>query len=100
MDENAETTAPPKHPPFGGPVRLSVPDNEVEVPDSIVEPLRQHASDEEVVESQPESQRIPPGGSQLIHWRSLSDAILFTLIIAGPTMLWAEMWRGKPMIDQ
>jgi hypothetical protein len=42
----------------------------------------------------------PPGGRQAIHWRSLSDAILFTLIIAGPTMLWEEMWRGKPMIDQ
>ena len=35
-----------------------------------------------------------------MHWRSLSDAILFTLIVVGPTMLWEEMWRGKPMIDQ
>jgi multisubunit Na+/H+ antiporter MnhB subunit len=43
---------------------------------------------------------MPPGAKQTIHWRSLSDAILFTLIIAGPTMLWEEMWRGQPMIDQ
>jgi hypothetical protein len=37
---------------------------------------------------------------QVIHWHSLSDAILFTLVIAGPTMLWEEVWRGQPMIDQ
>jgi hypothetical protein len=41
-----------------------------------------------------------PGGRQAIHWHSLSDAILVTLIIAGPTMLWEEWWRGQPMIDQ
>ena len=100
MDENAETTAPPTPRPFGGPVRISVPDIEVEVPDSVVKPISRHALDEEVVEIQPESKRIPPGGSPLIHWRSLSDAILFTLIVVGPTMLWEEMWRGQPMIDQ
>jgi multisubunit Na+/H+ antiporter MnhB subunit len=43
---------------------------------------------------------MPPGAKQTIHWRSLSDAILITLVIAGPTMLWEEMWRGQPMIDQ
>jgi hypothetical protein len=42
----------------------------------------------------------PPGRRQTVHWRSLSDAILFTLIIAGPTMFWEEIWRGQPMIDQ
>jgi hypothetical protein len=39
-------------------------------------------------------------GHQIIHWHSLGDAILFTLLIAGPTMLWEEVWRGQPMIDQ
>jgi hypothetical protein len=46
------------------------------------------------------SELRPPGRRQVIHYRSLSDAVLFTLIIAGPTMLWEEMWRAKPMIDQ
>lgn len=36
----------------------------------------------------------------MIHWRSLSDAILFTLVIAGPALLWEEIWHGQPMIDQ
>ena len=100
MDENAETTAPPMSQPFEGPSRLSVPNVEVEVPDFVAEPLRQQVSDEHAGGGQPENDRVPPGGSQVIHWRSLSDAMLFTLIIAGPTMLWEEMWRGKPMIDQ
>lgn len=42
----------------------------------------------------------PPGGRHAIHYRSLSDAILFTLTISGPMMLWESMWRGQPMIDQ
>ncbi|MGH9098339.1 MAG: hypothetical protein ACRDWB_13060 [Acidimicrobiales bacterium] len=42
----------------------------------------------------------PPGGHQALHYRSLSDAYLFTLIISVPVLLWAEMWRGQPMIDQ
>lgn len=36
----------------------------------------------------------------LIHFRSLSDALLFTLAIAGPTSMWESLWRGRPMIDQ
>lgn len=42
----------------------------------------------------------PPGRRHAIHYRSLSDAILFTLTISGPMMLWESMWRGQPMIDQ
>jgi multisubunit Na+/H+ antiporter MnhB subunit len=42
----------------------------------------------------------PQGSGRTFHWRSLSDAVLFTLVIAGPTMLWEEVWRGRPMIDQ
>jgi hypothetical protein len=42
----------------------------------------------------------PPGGHQALHYRSLSDAYLFTLVISVPVLLWAEMWRGQPMIDQ
>jgi hypothetical protein len=42
----------------------------------------------------------PPGSHRAIHYRSLSDAMLFTLIISGPVMLWESMWRGQPMIDQ
>lgn len=42
----------------------------------------------------------PPGGHQALHYRSLSDAYLFTLVVSVPTLLWAEMWRGQPMIDQ
>jgi hypothetical protein len=36
----------------------------------------------------------------LIHFRSLSDALLFTLVISGPATLWESLWRGVPMIDQ
>lgn len=43
---------------------------------------------------------VPPGGHQAIHYRSLSDALLFTLVISGPVMLWESLWRGQPMIDQ
>ena len=25
---------------------------------------------------------------------------MFTLLIVGPTMVWEEIWRGRPMIDQ
>jgi hypothetical protein len=42
----------------------------------------------------------PPGAGQALHYRSLSDAYLFTLVISVPTLLWAELWRGQPMIDQ
>jgi hypothetical protein len=34
------------------------------------------------------------------HWRSLSDGLMYSLIIVGPTFLFAELWRGKPIIDQ
>lgn len=42
----------------------------------------------------------PPGGRQTLHYRSLSDAYLFTLVVSVPVLLWEEMWRGQPMIDQ
>ena len=54
-------------------------------------------SDPEV--STPEDRR-PPAAHQLMHFRSLSDAYLFTFIISGPATLWESFWRGRPMIDQ
>jgi O-antigen/teichoic acid export membrane protein len=42
----------------------------------------------------------PPGGHRTIHYRSLSDALLVTLIFSVPVLLWEEMWHGQPMIDQ
>ena len=42
----------------------------------------------------------PLGGHQSIHDRSPSNAMLFTLVISGPVMMWESMWRGQPMIDQ
>ncbi|HWD53466.1 MAG TPA: hypothetical protein VG412_13780 [Acidimicrobiales bacterium] len=42
----------------------------------------------------------PPGTHPWIHFRSLSDAYLFTFIISGPATLWESLWRGRPMIDQ
>jgi hypothetical protein len=42
----------------------------------------------------------PPRTTQGPHYRALSDAFLFTLIISGPVLLWEELWRGQPMIDQ
>jgi hypothetical protein len=41
-----------------------------------------------------------PGAAQLLHYRALSDAFLFTLVISVPALLWEELWRGQPMIDQ
>jgi predicted permease len=41
-----------------------------------------------------------PGAGQLLHYRALSDAFLFTLVVSVPVLLWAELWRGQPMIDQ
>jgi len=93
MNNDPRTRVPPSKPYSDGTAGLSVPDVEIELPSSIVE-----AIDEGTGTS--EKDRLPPGGSQLVHWRSLSDAILFTLIVVGPTMLWEEMWRGQPMIDQ
>ena len=84
-------------PYFDGAAGLPVPDIGIELPPSIVEAIE--TSTDEGTEAS-EKDRLPPGGSQLVHWRSLSDAILFTLIVVGPTMLWEEMWRGQPMIDQ
>ena len=43
---------------------------------------------------------VKPGGRQTLHYRSLGDAYLFTLLISVPALLWEEMWRGQPMIDQ
>jgi hypothetical protein len=41
-----------------------------------------------------------PESAQRLHYRALSDAFLFTLVISGPVLLWEELWRGVPMIDQ
>jgi hypothetical protein len=50
--------------------------------------------------SAPVDESLPPGGRQTLHYRSLSDAYLFTLVVSVPVLLWEEMWRGQPMIDQ
>jgi hypothetical protein len=34
------------------------------------------------------------------HWQSLSDGFLLSIVVVGPTFLFEELWRGKPMIDQ
>jgi hypothetical protein len=34
------------------------------------------------------------------HWQSLSDGFLLSIVIVGPTFLFAELWRGKPLIDR
>jgi hypothetical protein len=34
------------------------------------------------------------------HWQSLSDGFLVSLVVVGPTFLFEELWRGRPMIDQ
>jgi hypothetical protein len=34
------------------------------------------------------------------HWQSLSDGFLVSIVIVGPTFLFEELWRGRPMIDQ
>jgi hypothetical protein len=41
-----------------------------------------------------------PGVRQRIQFRPLSNALVFTFVIAGPTSLWESLWRGRPMIDQ
>jgi hypothetical protein len=41
-----------------------------------------------------------PVDRQRIQFRPLSNALLFTFVIAGPTSLWESLWRGRPMIDQ
>jgi hypothetical protein len=38
--------------------------------------------------------------SEYRHWRALSDGFGVTLLIVGPTSLFAELWRGAPIIDQ
>ena len=67
-------------------------------PDSGVE-LRVNDSDLPRAEGTPSDSR-PPGRRRTIHWHSLRDAVLLTLLVAGPTMWWEEVWRGRPMIDQ
>ncbi len=34
------------------------------------------------------------------HWRSLSDGFLACLVVVGPTFLFAELWRGRPLVDR
>jgi hypothetical protein len=45
-----------------------------------------------------ESWAAPPDGFR--HWQSLSDGFLVSFVIVGPTFLFEELWRGRPMIDQ
>ena len=34
------------------------------------------------------------------HWHSLSDGFMVALVIVGPSFLFEELWRGRPLIDQ
>jgi len=34
------------------------------------------------------------------HWQSLSDGFLVSIVVVGPTFLFSELWRGKPLIDR
>jgi multisubunit Na+/H+ antiporter MnhB subunit len=43
---------------------------------------------------------VLPADRQRIQFRPLSDGLLFTFVVAGPTSLWESLWRGRPMIDQ
>jgi uncharacterized membrane protein len=67
-------------------------------PDSGIEP---RASDTDLprTEGTPSDSR-PLGRRRTIHWHSLGDAMVLTLLVAGPTMLWEEVGQGRPMIDQ
>jgi hypothetical protein len=55
---------------------------------------------------QPDADQVAPGVDQLpedrrrVQFRALSDALLFTFLIAGPASMWESLWRGRPMIDQ
>lgn len=40
------------------------------------------------------------GKATFRHWRSLSDGFMISLLIVGPSFLFEELWRGKPLIDQ
>ncbi len=37
---------------------------------------------------------------QFRHWRSLSDGFTVSLVVVGPSFLFEELWRGRPLIDQ
>jgi hypothetical protein len=37
---------------------------------------------------------------QFRHWQSLGDGIIVSLVIVGPTFLFEELWRGRPLIDR
>ena len=39
-------------------------------------------------------------GTSFRHWHSLSDGFLVSLVIVGPSFLFEELWRGRPLIDQ
>ena len=67
-------------------------------PDSGVE-VRATDSDPAGAEGTPSDLR-PPGRRRTVHWHSLGDAMVLTLLVAGPTMLWEEAGQGRPMIDQ
>jgi hypothetical protein len=40
------------------------------------------------------------GKSQFRHWHSLSNGFMVSLLIVGPSFLFEELWRGRPLIDQ
>jgi hypothetical protein len=42
--------------------------------------------------------RSPVSGYR--HWKTLGDGFMVSLVIVGPTFLFEELWRGRPMIDQ
>jgi hypothetical protein len=46
------------------------------------------------------SHGAPKSWRQFKHWQSLSDGFLVCLVIVGPTSLFSELWRGKPVIDR
>jgi hypothetical protein len=52
------------------------------------------------MEAKTESGPTPDTGPKFRHWRSLSDGLMVTLIVVGPSFLFEELWRGRPLIDQ
>jgi hypothetical protein len=48
----------------------------------------------------PELASDRPTRTPFRHWQSLSDGFLVSIVIVGPTFLFEELWRGRPMIDQ
>jgi hypothetical protein len=47
-----------------------------------------------------EVERRVPALAGYRHWQSLGDGFLVSLVVVGPSFLFEELWRGRPMIDQ